>query len=81
VSVFVAKITTRDLLKKHLAIEFSVGTILVPIWLHRDTRTIFMSTPDVRRYLRVSVAVSDAAEWLAIGRILRGMIVRMEDVD
>jgi hypothetical protein len=51
-------------------------TVHLPVW-KESGGTIFISTPDVRRYLGVQVAISQSSEWFALNFIPAEMIMRI----
>jgi hypothetical protein len=74
--VFVAQILVPDPQSSALEIGFSDQTVILPVLLHNDDNgtTTFMSTPDVRAHLGVSIPVSQTTEWFALGHIPRNII-------
>ncbi|KAK1828260.1 hypothetical protein QBC39DRAFT_359897 [Podospora conica] len=56
--IFIAQISAQSLTPTVLEIEFADETVHLPAWENRGIGALFISTADVRRYLRVQVAIS-----------------------
>ncbi|SPO03491.1 uncharacterized protein DNG_06174 [Cephalotrichum gorgonifer] len=75
--IFIARIDTDGLRPSVLDIDLHDGLVRLPVWKNGPEacqKTVFVSTADARKYLKVDPALSRESEWFATDRIPRAMI-------